>query len=82
MNALIPCSTTSQIGKKEGAMKLREKLDAFRKNFKKQVLPKALKIIHRATDDLRNSDIMDRAVKVGDKEPDSTLKTPATMRFY
>ena len=55
-------------------MKLQEKLDAFRKNFEKQVPPEALKIIHRATDDLRNSGIMDRALKVGDKAPDFTLR--------
>ena len=55
-------------------MKLQEKLDAFRKNFEKQVPPEALEIMHRATDDLRNSGIMDRAVKVGDRAPDFTLK--------
>ncbi len=55
-------------------MKLQEKLDAFRKNFEKQVPPEALEIMHRATEDLRNSGIMDRAVKVGDKAPDFTLR--------
>ncbi len=55
-------------------MKLQEKLDAFRKNFEKQVPPEALEIMHRATDDLRNSGIMDRAVKVGDRAPDFTLR--------
>ncbi len=55
-------------------MKLQEKLDAFRKNFEKQVPPEALEIMHRATDDLRNSGIMDRALKVGDKAPDFTLR--------
>ena len=54
-------------------MKLQEKLDALRKNFEKQVPPEALEIMHRATDDLRNSGILDRAVKVGDKAPDFTL---------
>lgn len=55
-------------------MKLQEKLDAFRKNFEKKVPPEALEIMHRATEDLRNSGIMDRAVKVGDKAPDFTLR--------
>jgi hypothetical protein len=55
-------------------MKLQEKLDALRKSFEKQVPPEALEIMHRATDDLRNSGIMDRAVKVGDKAPDFTLR--------
>ena len=55
-------------------MKLQEKLDAFRKKFEKQAPPEALETMHRATDDLRNSGIMDRAVKVGDKAPDFTLR--------
>ena len=55
-------------------MKLQEKLDALRKNFEKQVPPEALETMHRATDDLRNSGIMDRAVKVGDQAPDFTLR--------
>ena len=55
-------------------MKLQEKLDAFRKNFEKQVPPEALKIMHRATDDLRNSGILEQAVQVGDKAPDFTLR--------
>ncbi len=55
-------------------MKLQEKLDALRENFEKQVPPESLALMHRATDDLRNSGIMDRAVKVGDKAPDFTLK--------
>jgi hypothetical protein len=55
-------------------MNLQEKLDAFKKNFEKQVPPEALKIMHRATDDLRNSGIMDRALKVGDMAPDFTLR--------
>jgi len=55
-------------------MKLQEKLDALRRDFEKQVPPEALELMHRATDDLRNSGRMDRAVKVGDKAPDFTLR--------
>lgn len=55
-------------------MKLQEKLDAFREDFEKQVPPEALKIMHRATEALRNSGILERAVKVGDTAPDFTLK--------
>ena len=62
-------------------MKLQEKLDAFRKNFEKQVPPEALAIMHRATDDLRNSGIMDRAVKVGDKAPDFTLRNTSDQEI-
>ena len=60
-------------------MKLQEKLDAFRNNFEKQVPPEALEMMHRATDDLRNSGIMERAVKVGDKAPDFTLKSTSNQ---
>ena len=58
-------------------MKLQAKLDAFRKNFEKQVPPEALELMHRATDDLRSSGIMRRAVKVGDNAPDFTLRNTA-----
>jgi peroxiredoxin len=33
--------------------------------------------MHRATEDLKNSGIMDHVVKVGDKAPDFTLKNTA-----
>ncbi len=55
-------------------MKLQEKLDATKKNFEKQAPSESLETMHRATNDLRTSGIMDRAVKVGDKAPDFALK--------
>jgi hypothetical protein len=55
-------------------MKLQEKLDAYKKGFLKQVPEDALKIMHRATEDLRNSGIMETAVEVGDQAPDFSLE--------
>ncbi len=55
-------------------MKLQEKLDTIKKDFEKRLKPEIVEVMHRATDDLRNSGIVGRAVKVGDKAPDFTLK--------
>ena len=55
-------------------MKLQERLDAFRKDVESKIPKEALGIMHRATDDLQNSGILDHTVKVGDKAPDFTLK--------
>jgi hypothetical protein len=55
-------------------MKLQDRLDTFRKDMETQIPKEALVIMHRATEDLRNSGILDRTVKVGDKAPDFILK--------
>ncbi len=55
-------------------MKLQEKLDAYKKGFLKKVPADALSIMKQATEDLRNSGIMDQTVKVGQKAPDFELK--------
>jgi hypothetical protein len=55
-------------------MSLREKLDERREEFKKIAPPDAQEIMHRATEDLRNSGITDRALKVGDRGPGFELK--------
>lgn len=55
-------------------MKLQEKLDAYKKGFLKQVPGDALKIMQRATEDLKNSGIMDTVIKVGDQAPDFSLE--------
>ena len=46
-------------------MSLKEKLDGRKEEFKKQAPPEAQEIMHKATEDLRNSGIADRALKVG-----------------
>jgi hypothetical protein len=61
-------------------MKLQDKLDKIRQGFDKQVPPEALETMHRVTDDLRNSGIMDRALKEGLTAPLFELENPAGER--
>jgi len=55
-------------------MKLQDKLDGIKRDFEKKAPKEALKIMHRAVDDLTNSGILDRTVKVGDKAPEFILR--------
>ena len=55
-------------------MSLKEKLDARKEEFKKQAPPEAQETMHKATEDLRKSGILDRALKVGDRSPAFELK--------
>jgi cytochrome oxidase Cu insertion factor (SCO1/SenC/PrrC family) len=55
-------------------MSLKDKLDKLKESFKTRAPQDAQEIMHRATEDLKNSGIMDRVVKIGDKAPDFTLK--------
>jgi len=55
-------------------MRLQEQLDAYRKDFEAQAPKDVLEIMHRATDGLRNSGILERAVKVGERAPDFSLR--------
>ena len=48
-------------------MSLQEKLDAYKAGMVKKAPKEALEIMHRATEDLRNSATMDGVVKVGAK---------------
>ncbi len=54
-------------------MTLKAKLDAYKKEFKTNVPPEAQALMQRATEDLQNSGILDRAVKVGAPAPDFKL---------
>ena len=58
-------------------MILQEKLDAQRSAFDKKAPKEALDIMHRAMDDLRNSGITDRILKIGDTAPDFELTNAA-----
>ena len=55
-------------------MNLQERLDVQRSQFEKKAPKEALDIMHRATEDLRNSCIVDRILKIGDAAPDFELK--------
>ncbi len=59
-------------------MSLQEKLDAFKAEFESggppyNVSPEAVATMHRATEELRSSELADRALKVGDRAPDFVL---------
>ncbi len=54
-------------------MTLQEQLNAFREQFKATVPEEALQIMHRATQDIRNSGILENALNVGDSIPDFSL---------
>ena len=58
-------------------MKLQEKLDAYKKSFLKTAPADAVAVMHRATRDLANSGIVEKAVKAGDRAPDFTLENTA-----
>ncbi len=48
---------------------LAERLETIRQGADKRIPPDKRAIMHRATADLRASDIMDRVIKVGDPLP-------------
>jgi hypothetical protein len=54
-------------------MTLKEELAALKARLEARRSPEALEIMHRAVDDLRRSDILDRTLKVGDRAPAFTL---------
>jgi hypothetical protein len=58
-------------------MSLQEKLDAYKAGMVKMAPKKALEIMHRATEDLRNSAVMDGVVTVGDSAPQFELQNVA-----
>lgn len=54
-------------------MSLEEKLAAIREMAKTRQPPEVRAVMHRATEDLRASGIMERVAKVGTAAPDFTL---------
>ncbi|SCZ67679.1 Peroxiredoxin [Epibacterium ulvae] len=53
---------------------LKEKLEAFREDFETNKAPaEALKVMHGATQALRDSGIMEKTIKLGDKMPEFAL---------
>ncbi len=55
-------------------MKLQEQMDALTKSFVEQAPEQALETMVRSSEKLRDSGIASRAVKVGDKAPDFSLR--------
>jgi len=62
-------------------MALQQKLDALKKGFEAQAPKEVVEIMHRATEDLKKSGILDGAVKVGDQAPDFSLKNADGQEF-
>ncbi len=62
-------------------MSLAEQLSAYKENMVKNAPAEALKIMHRATADLRTSGIMDKVIKVGDTAPEFELPNAAEKVF-
>ena len=58
-------------------MGLQEKLDAYKEGMVKKAPKEALEVMHRATEDLRNSSIMEGIIKVGDRAPEFELQNAA-----
>lgn len=54
-------------------MRLQEKLDKMKNQFESSAPPEALAMMHRATDELRKSGIMERVLKVSEQAPAFTL---------
>ena len=55
-------------------MGLQKKLNQLKAGFEAKAPKEALEVMHRATNDLRNSGIMDNVIKAGDTAPDFELK--------
>ncbi len=58
-------------------MSLQKKLDAYKEGMVKKAPKEALDIMHQATEDLRNSAVMEGVVKVGDPAPEFELQNVA-----
>ena len=54
-------------------MSLQDTLDAMRASFESKLPPKIVNTMHQATEDLMQSGIMERVLKVGDQAPQFSL---------
>ena len=54
-------------------MGLQDKLDEYKKSFLEKAPPEAVGVIQRATEDLKNSGILDKVLKVGESAPEFSL---------
>jgi hypothetical protein len=54
-------------------MTLKERLNTYKAEFESKVPPEKLAIMHRATEDLRRSGILEHVTKVGDPAPEFLL---------
>ena len=62
-------------------MSVQDKLNEHKASFEKNVPSEVLEVMHRATADLRNSGIVDRAMKEGDRAPEFELENAHGKRI-
>ena len=54
-------------------MGLQDKLDEHKKSFLEKAPPEAVEVMQRATEDLKNSGILDKVLKPGQSAPEFSL---------
>ena len=54
-------------------MGLQDKLDEYKKSFLEKAPQEAVEVIQMATEDLKNSEILDKVLKVGESAPEFSL---------
>ena len=54
-------------------MRLQDKLDEYKKSFLEKAPQEAVEVMQRATEDLKNSGILDKVLKVGESAPEFSL---------
>ena len=54
-------------------MGLQDKLDEYKKSFLEKAPPEAVEVMQRATEDLKNSGILDKVLKAGESAPEFSL---------
>jgi hypothetical protein len=57
----------------EEMMTLKERLNTYKAEFESKVPPEKLAIMHRVTEDLRRSGILEHVTKAGDPAPEFLL---------
>lgn len=62
-------------------MSLQEKLDELKSQAVTRIPKESLEIMGRASDDLRNSGILDKVLKAGDKAPGFSLPDTVGKQF-
>jgi hypothetical protein len=64
----------SSLHKRRIPMSLQAKIKAYKQGMMKKVPQDTLDIMHRATEDLKNSGIMNHTIKIGDRAHDFALE--------
>jgi hypothetical protein len=54
-------------------MNLQEQLDAMKARFESEFPPATVAIMHRATEEIRDSGLLESTLKIGQKAPDFAL---------